>query len=132
MNRVTILGRLGKDPETTSFDNGSVTSFSVASSETYKDKQGQRKEKTDWHNVSFWGKQGEVVAKYFKKGDSILLEGKLSYREYEKDGVKHSVTEILGKSFEFIPRSNGKSSSNDSIPEPVDISGGADDDDLPF
>lgn len=129
MNRVTLMGRIGKDPETKTFDNGSVTSFSLATSETFKDKQGERQTKTEWHNVSFWGKQGEVVSKYFKKGDPILLEGKVSYREYEKDGQKKYITEIIGQSFEFISNSNNGTK---GTPAPVDVTDTSDDDDLPF
>lgn len=127
MNKSILIGRLGKDPETRNFENGSVTTFSLATSETYKDRSGNRQEKTEWHNISFWGKQGEIVAKYFKKGDSILVEGKIAYREYEKDGRRYFITEIQCSSFEFLPKSGANSGSNRS-PE-IEA---ADDDDLPF
>lgn len=126
MNKSILIGRLGKDPETRNFENGSVTTFSLATSETYKDRSGNRQEKTEWHNISFWGKQGEIVAKYFKKGDSILVEGKIAYREYEKDG-RCFITEIQCSSFEFLAKSsvsNGAAEATENQP--------VDDDYLPF
>lgn len=130
MNSVKLLGRLGRDPETRNFDNGSVTNFSLATTKSYKGKDGERKEKTEWHNISFWGKQGEIIAKYFKKGDSILVEGEITYRDYEKDGVKRTITEIVGDRFHFLPKSSG---TPQNAPAPVDISSAeSDDDDLPF
>jgi len=137
MNRVTLLGRIGREPETRTFDNSSVTSFSLATTETFKDRNGERKEKTEWHNVSFWGKLGDSVAKYFKKGDPILVEGKVTYREYEKDGRKSYITDIQCSSFEFLPKnsttnSNSSSSGYADMHAPVDLSGSQDDDDLPF
>jgi single-strand DNA-binding protein len=127
MNKSILIGRLGKDPETRNFENGSVTTFSLATSETYKDRSGNRQEKTEWHNISFWGKQGEIVAKYFKKGDSILVEGKIAYREYEKDGRRCFITEIQCSSFEFL----AKSSVSNVSGLPTENEPG-DDDDLPF
>lgn len=133
MNRVTILGRLGKDPETKNFDNGSsVTNLTLATDESYKDKDGNKVEKTEWHNVAFFGKQGEVIAKYVTKGQLLLIEGKLQTRSYEKDGEKRYLTEIIGNSFEFI---SGQGSSNPSQPKqettpaPVESQ---QEDDLPF
>ena len=127
MNTVHILGRIGKI-DTKSFDNGNMTTLSVASDESYK-KDGQRIEKTEWHNVVFNGKLADVISKYFEKGDLIRLSGKLRTRSWDKDGHKHYQTEILANDFEFFP-STKKNSSSD-IPS-VDVSGNDDDDDLPF
>jgi len=132
MNKVTLLGRIGKDPETRTFENGSVTSFPMATSESYKDKEGNRKEKTEWHNISAWGKLGEIIAQYFKKGDPILIEGKITYREYEKDGNKRFITEIIANSFEFLPKSGGSEGKSDNTSS-VDLSNiDNGEDDLPF
>ncbi|WGQ15611.1 single-stranded DNA-binding protein [Sphingobacterium faecium] len=127
MNSITLLGRIGRDPETRTFENGSVTSFSLATSEVFKDKNGDRQEKTEWHNISFWGKQGELIAKYFKKGDPILMNGRLTYREYKEEGVRRIISEIVGKSFEFLPKSSGVAQNASEV---VDNSNN--EDDLPF
>ncbi|MGJ1360008.1 single-stranded DNA-binding protein [Sphingobacterium siyangense] len=137
MNKLILVGRIGKDPETRTFDNGSVTTFSLATTETFKDRSGERREKTEWHNISFWGKLGESVAKFFKKGDPILVEGKITYREYEKDGKKSYVTDIQCSSFEFLPKNSGTNSNSSSpgnadMPAPVDLGNTDDDDGLPF
>lgn len=128
MNSITLLGRIGRDPETRTFENGSVTSFSLATSESFKDKNGDRQEKTEWHNVSFWGKQGELIAKYFKKGDPILMNGKLTYREYEKEGVKRTISEVIGQGFEFVPKSSGTLQNASAQLDENSV----DEDDLPF
>jgi single-strand DNA-binding protein len=109
MNTIHILGRLGKDPETRQVGETSVTNFSVATTERYKDRQGNRQEKTQWHTVSFWGKQGEIIAQYFNKGDQIQVTGTMEYRKWEKDGVNRVSAEIKGQSFNFI--GGGKSES---------------------
>lgn len=127
MNTVHILGRIGKI-DTKSFDKGNMTTLSIATDESYK-KDGQRIEKTEWHNVVFNGKLADVISKYFEKGDLIRLSGKLRTRSWEKDGQKHYQTEILANDFEFLPSSK-KNNSNDIPSE--DISGNDDDDSLPF
>jgi single-strand DNA-binding protein len=81
MNTIHILGRLGKDPETRQVGETSVTNFSVATTERYKDRHGNKQEKTQWHTVSFWGKQGEIIAQYFNKGDQIQVTGTMEYRK---------------------------------------------------
>jgi len=84
MNRVFLIGRLGADPESRSFENGnSVASFSVATTRKYKNQQGDTIEDTQWHKCQAWGKQGEVVAQYCKKGHQIFVEGEIKYREHE-------------------------------------------------
>lgn len=126
MNTVHILGRIGKI-DTKSFDNGNMTTLSVATDESYK-KDGQRIEKTEWHNVVFNGKLSDVISKYFEKGDLIRLSGKLRTRSWEKDGQKHYQTEILANEFEFLPNSK-KNNSNDIS---QDTSEDDDNDGLPF
>ncbi|WP_099368105.1 single-stranded DNA-binding protein [Sphingobacterium sp. 1.A.4] len=130
MNVVHILGRIGKI-DSRSFENGNMTTLSVATDESYK-KDGQRIEKTEWHNIVFNGKLADVISKYFDKGDLIRLSGKLRTRSWEKDGQKHFQTEILANDFEFLP--NGKKS-NDKQPvvnNSSDDNNDDDDDDLPF
>ena len=94
VNKVILVGNLGKDPETRRLDSGvAVTQFSLATSESYKDKNGQRVDQTEWHNVVLWRGLAEVAEKYLKKGDQIYIEGKLKTRSWEKDGVKRYSTE---------------------------------------
>ena len=97
LNKVQLIGRLGKNPEFKALTNGNkVASFSVATSEKWKDKNsGETKETTTWHNIVIWGSLADVAARYLKKGDNVYLEGKITTRSYEKDGVTRYVTEIV-------------------------------------
>ena len=96
VNRVQLIGSLGQDPETKKFDKGQLVKFSLATNEVYYNNKGEKVTETTWHNVVAWGKTSEVVEKYAKKGDRLMLEGKLSNRSYEdKDGQKRYVTEIV-------------------------------------
>ena len=109
LNKVTLIGRLGKDPEIKTFDNGnSIANFTLATNESYKDKNGERKEVTDWHNIQI-GIPGlvKLVQQYFKKGDVMYLEGKIRTREYEKEGQKRYITEIIGDTTKFLPKAGG-------------------------
>ena len=102
MNRVTIMGRVGKEPETRSFQNGDkVANFSVATSERWTDKQsGERKERTEWHNVAVFGPAVAVVEKYVHKGDQILIEGQLQTRKWQdQSGADRYTTEVVVKGF---------------------------------
>ena len=110
MNRIQLMGRLGNDPETRQVNETSVTSFSLATTQKYKDK-----ETTQWHRVTAWGKQGEVIAKYVKKGQRLLLEGRVEYQEYEKDGVKRQSTNIVLESFHFIESASTEQPSTTSV-----------------
>jgi single-strand DNA-binding protein len=113
VNKAIILGRLGRDPEIRHTTNGnSVCNFSIATSETWKDKNtGEKRERTEWHNCVSFGKQGEIIAQYVKKGDQIYIEGKIQTDEYEKDGQKHYSTKINVSSFSFI---GSNSNNNDN------------------
>ena len=95
-NSVQLIGRLGKDPEVKNFESGKkMVSFSIATSDTYKNAKGEKVEDTQWHNIVIWGKLAEVAGKYLKKGEEVALEGKLVHRMYETDkGEKRYVTEI--------------------------------------
>jgi single-strand DNA-binding protein len=97
--RVIICGNVGKDPEIKSFDWGKVANFSIATSETWKDKAtGEKKERTEWHRISVKGNDrliDNVISQYVRKGSVVLIEGQLQTRKYEKDGVDHYTTEIV-------------------------------------
>ena len=102
MNRVTLLGRVGGDPEVKEFTDNKVCKFSLATSESYK-KNGEKVTETTWHNLVFWGKQCDILKQYVHKGDQLLVEGKIVIRKYDdKNGVTHWATEIICDKFEFI------------------------------
>ncbi|MBL0745144.1 single-stranded DNA-binding protein [Chryseolinea lacunae] len=95
-NRVTLIGRLGRDPEVRVFDSGTKkVSFSLATDDAYKNDKGEKVKETQWHNLVVWGKLADVAEKYLKKGQEIAVEGKLVHREYENaSGEKRYITEI--------------------------------------
>ena len=116
VNKVILIGNLGRDPETRFTNSGSsVTNFSIATKESFADKSGARQERTDWHNITVWGKQGEACAQYLKKGSSVYVEGRISYREYEaKDGSgKRKVTEIVAMRTQFLSSRGGAPMTDD-------------------
>jgi single-strand DNA-binding protein len=94
-NSVQLIGRLGKDPEVKTFNNSKKASFSIATTDTYKNPKGEKVEDTQWHNIVIWGKLSEVAEKYLKKGQEVAVQGKLIHRNYETDkGEKKYFTEI--------------------------------------
>jgi len=116
VNKVILVGNLGRDPEVRHLESGvPVASFSVATSETYNDKNtGERKTITEWHNVVLWRGLAEIAEKYLHKGDQVYIEGKLRTRQWEKDGVTRYSTEIVGETMNMLggrPRTEGASSS---------------------
>jgi single-strand DNA-binding protein len=98
VNKVILVGRLGKEPEVRNLDNGAVVAnFSIATSEVYKDRTtGERKEQTEWHNIVLWRGLAEIAQKYLHKGDMVYIEGKLRTRSWEKDGVSRYTTVVVG------------------------------------
>ena len=113
VNRVILLGRLGKDVEAKSLANGqSVSNFSIATSEAFKDKTtGERKETTEWHNCVAWGALSDIASKYLRKGDQVYVEGKMKTRSWEKDGITRYATEVLLDKIVLI---GGNKSTNES------------------
>lgn len=93
-NSVQLIGRLGKDPEVKVFNDKKKASFSVATSDSYKNQKGEKIEETQWHNVVIWGKLAEIAEKYLKKGAEVAVEGRLIHRVYETNGEKRFITEI--------------------------------------
>jgi single-strand DNA-binding protein len=134
-NRVTLMGRLGKDPELTFIQSGTACcKFSMATSESYFDKAtNQKVEKVEWHNVVAWGKQGETLRQYVKKGQQLYLEGKIHYNKWQdKEGNNKISTEIICDRFEFVgSKSNGDETSKASKPA-SQPKGVLQDDDIPF
>lgn len=108
VNKVILIGNLGRDPEVMNFDNGvKKASFSLATSESYKNRDGNRVEQTEWHNIVLWRGLADVAERYLTKGSQIYLEGKIKTRSYEQDGVKKYVTEIYGDNFTMLGRREG-------------------------
>ena len=95
-NRVQLIGNLGQDPEIVNLENGGkLAKFSIATSESYKNAQGEKVEDTQWHNIVAWGKTAEIVENYLAKGRQVAVEGKLVHRSYEnKAGEKRYITEV--------------------------------------
>jgi single-strand DNA-binding protein len=106
LNKVTLIGNLGIDPETKTINEKLVlTKFTLATTESYKDEKGEKHSATEWHNIVLWNKQAELAAKYLKKGSKIYLEGKIKTRSYEnKEGIKKQVTEIIVEHFLMLDK----------------------------
>ncbi|MEO9965967.1 MAG: single-stranded DNA-binding protein [Reichenbachiella sp.] len=104
VNKVILLGNLGKDPEVRHLENGrAVANFSIATSETYKNKQGEKVTNTEWHNVVLWTPLAEIAEKYLNKGNQVYIEGKLTSRSYEdKEGVTRYITEVVGREMTLL------------------------------
>ena len=104
VNKVILVGRLGRDPETRYTGGGSaVANFSVATDETYKDKNGERQKRTEWHKIVVWGKQAEIAQQYLKKGSLIFIEGRIQSREWQdKEGQKRTSFEIVASNFRML------------------------------
>lgn len=108
-NRITLIGRLGQNPEVKTFDSGSQKcTFSLATHERIKSSQGEKREETQWHQVVLWGTLSDLAVKYLKKGDLCALEGKVQYRSYQDaQGATQYRTEIIGKDLQFLSPMSG-------------------------
>lgn len=129
VNKVILVGNLGKDPEVRHLEGGaSVANFPVATTESYKDKSGNRTEQTEWHNIVVWRGLADVAEKYLKKGMTIYLEGKIRTRSWDdKEGIKRYTTEIVADTFTILSKKENSQSPEDhgtSLPKTGD--------DLPF
>jgi single-strand DNA-binding protein len=139
VNKVILIGNLGKDPELRFTSNGSaVAKFPIATSEVWNDRDGNKQERTEWHNIIVWGKQGESCGQYLAKGRQVFVEGSIRTRSYDdKTGTKRYVTEIVAQRIRFLGGGGGtrmapeiESTGGDDIQ-----AGGAQapfDDDIPF
>ena len=132
VNKVILLGNLGKDPEVRRLDDGrGVANFSLATSETYKNKSGEKVTNTEWHNIVLWSPLADIAENYLKKGSQVYIEGKIANRSYEdKDGVKKYVSEVVGREITLLGRppeqqENSQTSSFENKKK-------SEEDDLPF
>ncbi len=109
INKVILIGNLGRDPETRFLPSGSaVANISVATTDTWKDKtSGEKKEATEWHRVVFFGRLAEIVGEYLKKGSQVYVEGRLQTRKYQKDGQDHYSTEIIADTMKMLGSRSG-------------------------
>ena len=148
LNKVMLIGRLGRDPELRYTPNGAtVCNFSIATDESYKDSNGQMQDRTEWHNIVIWRKLGEIAGQYLKKGSLVYIEGKLQTRSWEQDGQKRYTTEVIATDMTMLggkgesgganmdmnqARPESSQSFNQSTPEKQPDMSLPEDDDLPF
>lgn len=116
VNKVILVGHVGKDPETKTIDqNVNITKFSLATTDSYKGKDGKKVETTEWHNIVLWRGLADVAAKYVKKGSHLYIEGKIQTRSYDdKDGNKKYFTEIVGSEMVMLGKKSGDGPRNGS------------------
>ncbi len=109
VNKVILIGNLGRDPETRYTTGGdAVTNLRIATTETWKDKSGEKQEKTEWHTVVLFGRQAEIAAEYLKKGRPVYIEGRLQTRKYtDKEGVEKYSTEVVGDRMQLLGSREG-------------------------
>lgn len=132
INKVILVGNVGKDPEINNLQGDTkVAKFSFATNKSYKDKSGEKKTETQWHNISCWNSLAGLVDQYVKKGMVLYLEGEIAYRSYEKDGQTKYFTEIVANNIKFLSKSNNQETSNSSAQDGITEIASADDD-LPF
>ena len=141
VNKVILVGNLGKDPEVRHLENGAtVANFPIATTESFKDRNGNRQEQTEWHNIVLWRGLAEIAEKYLKKGNQVYIEGKLRSRSWEdKEGNTRYITEVIGDNLTMLGGRN-----DDNSPAPAaksspsvetataSVQENEEDDDLPF
>ncbi len=147
INKVILVGNIGKDPETRYMPNGkAVTNFSVATSEQWKDQSGEKQERTEWHNVVLFEKLAEIAAEYLRKGSQVYIEGSLRTRKWQdKEGKDRYTTEIVGRDMQMLGGRGGAGGGSgeggsgraaperaSSAPSPPPAEDGEFDDDIPF
>ena len=135
LNKVLIIGNLGSDPTTRYLPNGdAVTNITVATTDTWKDKNGEKQQKTEWHRVTFYRKLAEIAGEHLKKGSPVYVEGRLETKEWEdKEGIKRQTTGIIADKMQMLGSKQGNSDTRERAKTETQ-SGGFDDmvDDIPF
>ena len=141
INKAILIGNLGRDPELRYTQNGqAVVNFTLATSENWTDKSGQRVDRTEWHRIVAWGKTGELCAQYLSKGRTVYVEGRIQTRDWEdKDGNKRQTTEINAQTVQFLGGPRGEGGGGNPSPagggpgqDMGNSSGPAPGDDIPF
>lgn len=120
VNKVMLVGRLGRDPEVRYMSNGdAVANFSMATDENWKDKDGNRQQKTEWHNIVLYRKLGEIAGQYLKKGQLVYIEGKIQSRKYQgKDGIERTAYDIVGNEMKMLGSKSENSGNSGYSPFP--------------
>lgn len=141
-NQILLIGRLGQDPEHRTLESGAeVVRFSLATSDSYKNKQGENVEETQWHTCVAWRQLAAIINNHAKKGMQVAVRGKMTYRKYEKDGVKHTSAEVVVEDFLILDSRGAKPADEPAQASVKNIqatsaeapkNGGSPDDDLPF
>lgn len=129
LNRVQLIGHLGRDPEARVSQSGSgIVSFSMATTETYTNKAGEKVKNTEWHNITAFSKLADIMAKYLHKGDQVYIEGRLKTEQWEKDGQKHNTTKIIADRMVMLgsPKEHKQEGGENGYQMPPD------DEDVPF
>lgn len=134
LNKVILIGRLGRDPEVRYMPNGeAVCNFSVATSEKYTDKNGQRQESTEWHNVTMYRKLAEIAGKYLTKGSQVYLEGKIQSRKYQgKDGIERTAYDIIVNEMKMLGGNSQATQEQPKYPQATAVPVEDINDDVPF
>ena len=120
LNKAILIGRLGRDPETRYMPNGdAVCNFSIATSESWKDQSGQKKERTEWHAITLYRKLAEIAAQYLKKGSLVYIEGRIQSRKYTgKDGIERTAYEIVCSEMKMLDSKNESGATQADTPPP--------------
>lgn len=134
VNKVILIGNLGKDPEVRYLDNGvAVANFSLATTESYKNKEGERVSQTEWHNIVLWRGLAEIAEKFLKKGSAVYIEGKIRSRKWEdKEGNTRYTTEILADNMTMLGKREDYTTQPSGTPSEEEIPQEEKGDDLPF
>jgi single-strand DNA-binding protein len=133
LNKVILIGNLGSDPEMRYTASGTaVCKFSLATSRKFTGKDGQKQDKTEWHRIVAWTKLAEICGQYLGKGKQVMIEGRIEYGSYEKDGVKHYTTDIVAENMTMLGSPGGRGQDREPEPPFGLPEGGAPDDDIPF
>ena len=129
LNKIQLIGRIGKNPDLKySQSNKAIVNLSIATTESWKDKNGEKQEKTEWHRIVMFGKQAETCEKYVKKGMLLYIEGRLQTRTYEKEGQTHYITEIVANNFQFLEKRQAGTQATPQVESNPDVK----DDNVPF
>ena len=144
LNKVILIGRLGRDPETRYMPNGeAVCNFSVATSESWKDQSGQRQERIEWHNITMYRRLAEITGQYLKKGSQVYLEGRIQSRKYQgKDGIERTAYDIIANEMKMLGGGNSEQQAQQAQAETptsprrqapaAPVNGSDESDDIPF
>ena len=122
VNKVILVGRLGRDPETRYMPSGdAITNFSIATDEQWRDRNGERQTRTEWHNITLFGKLGEIASQYLRKGSQVFIEGRIQSRKYTgKDGIERTAYDIIGNEMRMLgDRNDGFDSGNNNAAPPT-------------